>query len=68
MDNDNKILEDFNNGKWCDTDDICRLLNISFVDGMRKFDFSREAEWNKYPLNGQKITTKFRIKEKDNND
>ena len=27
------------------------------------FDFSRTAEWNPAPLNGQKITTKFRPKE-----
>ena len=59
---DENILIAFNNGEWCDTRDIRRLLNITFEEGLRKFEFSRTAEWNKYPLEGQKITTKFRIK------
>lgn len=59
---DESILVAFNNGEWCDTQDICRLLNITFAEGFRKFEFSRTVEWNKSPLNGQKITTKFRIK------
>lgn len=59
---DENILTAFNNGEWCDTQDICRLLNITFEEGLRKFEFSRTAEWNKPPLNGQKITTQFRIK------
>lgn len=59
---DDEILKAFFDGQWCDTEDICRLLDISFVEGFRKFDFSRTAEWNPAPLEGQKITTKFRIK------
>lgn len=58
---DTQILAAFNDGKWCDTQDICRLLNITFEEGLRKFEFSRTAEWNAAPLNGQKITTKFRL-------
>lgn len=59
---DENILTAFNAGEWCDTQDICRLLNITFVEGLRKFEFSRTAEWNKAPLEGQKITTRFRLK------
>lgn len=59
---DINILAAFNDGEWCDTQDICRLLNITFEEGFRKFEFSRTAQWNAAPLNGQKITTKFRIK------
>jgi hypothetical protein len=56
------ILAAFDNGEWCDTQDICQLLNITFEEGLRRFEFSRTAEWNKAPLNGQRITTKFKIK------
>lgn len=66
--NDANILTAFYNGEWCDTQDICRLLNITFEEGLRKFEFSRTAEWNKAPLNGQKITTQFRIKWGEAND
>ncbi|MEA5040034.1 MAG: hypothetical protein VB086_09375 [Clostridiaceae bacterium] len=59
---DQNILTAFYNGEWCNTQDICRLLNISFAEGLHMFDFSRTAEWNKEPLEGQKITTKFKIK------
>jgi hypothetical protein len=59
---DKNILTAFYQGEWCNTQDICRLLNITFSEGLSKFDFSRTAEWNKYPLEGQKITTQFRIR------
>lgn len=46
---DKNILTAFNNGEWCNTQDICRLLNITFEEGLHKFEFSRTAEWNKAP-------------------
>lgn len=55
------ILTDFINGEWIDTENIQTALNIDFSTGMERFDFSRTAEWNPPPLNGQKITTKFRL-------
>ena len=55
------ILTDFINGAWIDTENIQTALNIDFSTGMERFDFSRTAEWNPPPLNGQKITTKFRL-------
>jgi hypothetical protein len=65
MNKDDEILTAFNNGEWCNTEDICRILNITFEYGLHNFDFSRTAEWNKPPLNGQKITTKFKKKDVD---
>ena len=53
----------FIKGEWQDCDLICNILGIDFNVGMSMFDFSRTAEWNPAPLNGQKITTKFRPKE-----
>lgn len=49
-------------GEWVDTADVQRALGIDFGTGLKMFDFSRTAEWNPYPQNGQKITTKFRLK------
>lgn len=56
------ILNAFNNGEWCDSQEICKLLGITFEEGLRRFEFSRTVQWNPSPLEGQKITTQFRIK------
>ena len=53
----------FIKGEWQDCETICNILGIEFSTGLGMFDFSRTAEWNPAPLNGQKITTKFRPKE-----
>lgn len=53
----------FIKGEWQDCETICNILGIEFKAGLAMFDFSRTAEWNPAPLNGQKITTKFRPKE-----
>jgi hypothetical protein len=52
------------NGYWVDTQDVQDALEIDFKEGMRRFDFGRTAKWNKAPLEGQKIITKFRLHEK----
>lgn len=57
-----EALKKFINGEWVDTDIIQTILGIDFSTGLEMFDFSRTAEWNPAPLNGQKITTKFRLK------
>ena len=49
-------------GEWVDCEAVQNALGIDFATGMKMFDFSRTAEWNPAPLNGQKITTKFRLK------
>ena len=56
------ILKDLINGEWVDCDKVQEALSIDFSTGLKMFDFSRTAEWNPYPLNGQKITIKFRLK------
>ena len=43
-------------------------MGIDFATGLRMFDFSRTAEWNAKPQNGQKVTTKFRLKMGDDNE
>ena len=57
-----KALVNFVKGEWVDTGVICKALGIDFSTGFEMFDFSRVAKWNQPPLNGQNITTKFRIK------
>ena len=51
-------------GQWVDTDAVQEALDIDFAEGMRMFDFGRTVKWNKAPLNGQKVITKFRLCEK----
>lgn len=55
-----KLLE----GHWVDTQDVQEALDITFTDGMQRFDFGRQAKWNKPPLKGQSVITKFRLNEK----
>lgn len=57
-----KYAIDMLNGEYVDTDKIEKLLGINFSEGLKRFDFSRTVEWNSAPLNGQKITTKFKLK------
>lgn len=59
-------IRDLFKGEWVDTDLVCKALNIDFSTGLKMFDFSRTARWCDPPLNGQIITTKFKLKkEKD---
>lgn len=55
-------------GEWVDTEIICKALDIDFSTGLRMFDFSRQAQWCKPPLNGQIVTTKFKRKEEKRDD
>lgn len=59
------VLKRLLNGEWVDTKDVEKYLNIDFSDGMKLFELSRTAEWNPPPLDGQKITTKFRLRNKE---
>ena len=51
-------------GQWVDTQAVQEAMDIDFAEGMRMFDFGRTVKWNKAPLNGQKVLTKFRLCEK----
>ena len=55
-------LKSLVNGEWVDCKLVQEAMGIDFATGLKLFDFSRTAEWNPAPLNGQKITTKFRMK------
>ena len=55
-------LKAFCLGEWVETALIEKALNIDFGQGLKMFDFSREATWNPAPLNGQRIITKFKLK------
>lgn len=55
-------LKSLVNGEWVDCKLVEEALGIDFATGLKMFSFSRTAEWNPAPLNGQKITTKFRLK------
>ena len=55
-------LKSLVNGEWVDCKLVEDALGIDFVTGCKMFNLSRTAEWNPAPLNGQKITTKFRLK------
>lgn len=57
-----KVINELLKGEWVNTEDMEKYLNIGFSEGMKMFEFSRTAEWNPEPLNGQKITTEFRLK------
>lgn len=56
------VLKRLLDGEWVDTEEVKQALGIDFATGCRLFDLSRTAKWNPPPLNGQKITTKFRLK------
>lgn len=52
------------NNEWVETQEVEKALGIDFATGIQLFKFSRTAEWNTAPLNGQKITTQFKLKDK----
>lgn len=60
-----ETLKRFVDGEWVDCHSVQDALEIDFSTGLNRFDFRREVEWNPAPLNGQKITTKFRLKQDD---
>ena len=55
-------LKSLINGEWVDCKLVEEAFGIDFATGLKMFAFSRTAEWNPAPLNGQKITTKFKLK------
>ena len=56
---DKDLIIDFFRGEWDDCKVIQEYFGIDFKTGLQLFEFSRTAEWNPYPMNGQKITIKF---------
>lgn len=66
-----KVIKCLDNGEWVNTSDVQQALGIDFADGLKRFDFSRTAEWwsvvgkteEERAYEGQKVTTKFRLKQ-----
>lgn len=63
---DNEVLKQLINGEWVDCKAAQKALDIEFATGVKMFEFSRTAEWNPNPLNGQRAVTRFRLR--GNND
>lgn len=52
--------EAWDKNEWIDSKAVQEHLNMTFSECYKKFGFCRTAEWNPYPLNGQKINCYFR--------
>lgn len=46
--------------EWIESEIVEKHFNMTFSECIKEFGFKRQAEWNKPPLNGQKITMYFR--------
>lgn len=46
--------------EWIESGIVQKHFNMTFKECFEKFGFNRQVEWNKPPLNGQKITTYFK--------
>ncbi|MBS6953450.1 MAG: hypothetical protein KH230_09455 [Enterocloster asparagiformis] len=46
--------------EWIESEIVTDYFNMTLSECMKVFGFSRQVEWNKPPLNGQKISTYFR--------
>ena len=52
--------ESWDRNEWIESKIVQEHFNMTFSECFKKFGFNRQAEWNKAPLNGQKITIYFR--------
>lgn len=50
----------WSDNQWIKSEIVQEHFNMTFKECLKVFGFNRQAEWNKAPLNGQKITTYFR--------
>lgn len=46
--------------EWIESKIVESHFNMPFIKCIKEFGFNRQVEWNKPPLNGQRITTYFR--------
>lgn len=56
----------WDNNEWIESNLVQEHFNLTFGECFKRFEFCRTVEWNKYPLEGQKITTYFRKGVKSN--
>ena len=52
--------EAWNKNEWILSEVVEKHFNMTFCECIKEFGFCRQAEWNKFPQHGQKITTYFR--------
>lgn len=52
--------EAWDNNEWIESQVVQDHFDMTFVECFVRFGFNRQAEWNRLPLEGQKITTYFR--------
>ena len=57
-----EILKRLINGEWVDSCDVEAALGLTFAECVKRFEMNRIATWNPYPLNGQRVDVRFRIK------
>lgn len=46
--------------EWIESSIVQKHFGMSLEECFKRFGYDRQAEWNKPPLNGQKVTTYFR--------
>lgn len=60
-----EVLKRLINGEWVDSCDVEAALGLTFAECVKRFEMNRIATWNPYPLNGQRVDVRFRIKKGD---
>ena len=52
--------ESWDRNEWIESEIVEKHFHMTFSECLEAFGFCRSAEWNRPPLNGQKVTTYFR--------
>lgn len=52
--------EAWDRNEWIESSVVQDHFNMTFGECFLEFGFNRQVEWNKPPLNGQKVSTYFR--------
>ena len=52
--------EAWERNEWIESEAVQEHFGMTFAECWKEFGFCRKAEWNQYPLEGQKVTTYFR--------
>ena len=60
-----EVLKRLINGGWVDSCDVEAALGLTFAECVKRFEMNRIATWNPYPLNGQRVDVRFRMKRED---
>lgn len=52
--------EKWDKNDWIESQVVQEYFKMTFIECLKEFGFNRQAEWNKPPSSGQKITAFFR--------